>query len=115
MKPQTVRIADVLLVGPLMLWGGTRLRQEPAGVLLAALGLATVAYNATNYLKARGQRIPGGLARGRRASDFNPRELRRGAKVEMEHTDDPDVAREIAMDHLVEDPKYYTKLARAGL
>jgi hypothetical protein len=33
----------------------------------------------------------------------------------MEHTDDEEIAREIAMDHLTEDPKYYTKLIRAGL
>jgi hypothetical protein len=33
-----------------------------------------------------------------------------GAKVEMEHTSDPDVARQIAMDHLVEDSDYYAKL-----
>ena len=31
-------------------------------------------------------------------------------KVEMEHTNDPDIAREIAMDHLTEDPDYYKKL-----
>ena len=30
----------------------------------------------------------------------------------MEHTDDPDLAREIAMDHLTEDPDYYTKLEK---
>ena len=33
----------------------------------------------------------------------------------MEHTDDKTMAEEIAMDHLTEDPKYYTKLLRAGL
>jgi hypothetical protein len=33
----------------------------------------------------------------------------------MEHTNDPDIAKEIAMDHLTEDPRYYTKLVNAGL
>ncbi|MCK5789079.1 MAG: hypothetical protein KAH32_08765 [Chlamydiia bacterium] len=33
-----------------------------------------------------------------------------GISVEMEHTDDPNIAREIAMDHLMEDPVYYKKL-----
>ena len=33
-----------------------------------------------------------------------------GVKVEMEHTDSPKKALEIAMDHLVESPVYYTKL-----
>ena len=35
--------------------------------------------------------------------------------VEMEHTNDPDIAKEIAMDHLTEDPDYYSKLIKAGL
>lgn len=37
-------------------------------------------------------------------------ELKKGMEVEMEHTTDEDVAHEIAMDHLLEDPRYYTKL-----
>ncbi|MDD5353396.1 MAG: hypothetical protein PHS93_09570 [Candidatus Omnitrophica bacterium] len=32
-----------------------------------------------------------------------------GRKIEMEHTKDPKVARKIALDHLWEDPEYYTK------
>ena len=39
-------------------------------------------------------------------------ELDKGVKVEMEHTEDVNVAKEIAMDHLAEDPNYYTKLKR---
>jgi len=35
-----------------------------------------------------------------------------GLKVEKEHTDDESVALEISMDHLVEDPDYYTKLSK---
>lgn len=42
-------------------------------------------------------------------------ELKKGLKVEQEHTKDPLAAREIAMDHLAEDPKYYTKLLAAKL
>jgi len=38
-------------------------------------------------------------------------QLEMGLKVEMEHTDDTTKAREIALDHLMEDPEYYTKLA----
>ena len=36
-------------------------------------------------------------------------------EVEKEHTDDVALATKIAMDHLKEDPKYYTKLKAAGL
>ena len=38
-----------------------------------------------------------------------------GIDVEMEHVDNKRVAREIALDHLVEDPLYYTKLKKAKL
>ncbi len=37
-------------------------------------------------------------------------ELKKGIGVELEHTDSEKLAREIAMDHLVEDPHYYIKL-----
>lgn len=53
--------------------------------------------------------IPGGLA-DKVKSGFDPDQLRKGIKVEMEHTKDPDLAREIAQDHLTEDPKYYDHL-----
>ena len=39
-------------------------------------------------------------------------EYEKGIKVEMEHTGDKDLAAEIARDHLYEDPKYYTALAK---
>jgi hypothetical protein len=39
-------------------------------------------------------------------------QLEMGLKVEMEHTEDMDVAKKIALDHLAEDPHYYTKLAK---
>jgi len=42
-------------------------------------------------------------------------ELKKGIEVEKEHTNDPKIALKIALDHLAEDPKYYTKLATLGL
>ena len=33
-----------------------------------------------------------------------------GTKIEMEHTDDKEVSKKIALDHLKEDPDYYVKL-----
>jgi hypothetical protein len=47
--------------------------------------------------------------------DVDSKELEMGIKVEMEHTDDPAKAKVIALQHLAEDPKYYTKLASLGL
>lgn len=38
------------------------------------------------------------------------KEFKMGIGVEMEHTDDREVAKEITLDHLYEDPKYYSKL-----
>jgi hypothetical protein len=43
------------------------------------------------------------------------KELEKGFKVEHEHTDSEEKAKRVAMDHLVEDPKHYTKLSKAGL
>jgi hypothetical protein len=39
-------------------------------------------------------------------------ELEMGIKVETEHTKNFDIATKIALDHLSEDPHYYTKLAK---
>jgi len=43
------------------------------------------------------------------------KEVSKGVKVEMEHTNDENIAHEIAMDHVFEDPKYYTKLSAQKL
>jgi hypothetical protein len=40
------------------------------------------------------------------------KELMMGLKVEKEHTDSKLTAKKIAMDHLIEDPYYYTKLKK---
>ena len=45
----------------------------------------------------------------------DPDQLEMGIKVEMEHTNDRKVAEKIALQHLAEDPQYYTKLTKAGL
>ena len=42
-------------------------------------------------------------------------ELRMGIAVEMEHTDDPEKAKKIALDHLAENPFYYTALKLSGI
>lgn len=59
--------------------------------------------------------LPGGKGDGKADDAFDAEQLEAGVKVEMEHTDDPAKAREIAKDHLSEDPHYYTKLKKAGL
>jgi hypothetical protein len=55
-------------------------------------------------------KIKGGKADKKKPSDFNAKALKDGTKHEKEHTSDKSIAKEIAMDHLVEDKKYYKKL-----
>jgi len=63
-----------------------------------------------SYVKE--DKLKGGLADKMKPEDFDQKELKIGIKHELEHTDDPEMAKEIAMDHLAEDPKYYTKLEK---
>jgi hypothetical protein len=65
--------------------------------------------------------MKGGLADGMSIKDIAKKhnlalskinhQIAMGKKVEKEHTDNSTVAKEIAMDHLVEIPDYYTRLA----
>jgi hypothetical protein len=48
-------------------------------------------------------------------NQIHPAELRMGIKVELEHTDVLDKAKKIALDHLAENPFYYTALKLAGV
>jgi hypothetical protein len=48
-------------------------------------------------------------------NQIHPGELRMGIRVEMEHTDELDKAKKIALDHLAENPFYYTALKLAGV
>ena len=69
--------------------------------------------------------IAGGLAKGMTLSDVAEKhgvsidilvsEFKKGIKVEMEHTTDREVAKEIALDHLFENPNYYTNLAKVEM
>ena len=66
--------------------------------------------------------IPGGVSQGmdiygianyhKVDLDDLMKELEMGIKVELEHTFDRKTAEEIALDHLYEDPKYYTHLQK---
>lgn len=72
------------------------------------------------YIKE--DKIPGGLTDNKTLLDIAEKynievddlipQFRKGIKVEKEHTSDPEIAEEIAMDHLWEDPKYYDKLEK---
>ena len=51
--------------------------------------------------------MPGGKADNMRPEEFDQEQLAIGTQHELEHTEDFELAREIAMDHLAEDPDYY--------
>lgn len=84
--------------------------------------------NIKNMLRIKLQEIEklkGGLADGKTIQDIADKhnvglsqlkqELARGIKHELEHINNKNTAKEIAMDHLWENPKYYTKLKRLKL
>jgi len=54
--------------------------------------------------------IQNGLAAGEPDSKFDTEQLDAGKKIELEHTKDKGVAKQIAKDHLKEIPDYYTRL-----
>lgn len=59
--------------------------------------------------------LPGGKGDNSGPQDVDQEQLKMGIKVEMEHTHDADLAKEIALDHLSEDPQYYSHLKSAGM
>lgn len=54
--------------------------------------------------------ISGGLGDDRLPSEFSEDQLTKGLIVELEHTNDPKIALEITIDHLVENDHYYDYL-----
>jgi hypothetical protein len=57
-----------------------------------------------------GDMIQGGLGDDKSPEDFDPEQISMGIKVEMEHTNDPRIALDITIDHLSENPLYYSYL-----
>lgn len=75
----------------------------------------------SDIVKANKDKIKGGIGDNKTVKDIAKKhkvseehiqsQLKMGIDVEMEHTKDKKKAKEIAMDHLMESPDYYTKLA----
>ena len=61
-----------------------------------------------NDLKNKGTAEDKGISQ----SDVSQNELKSGINVEAEHIKNQEIQKEIALDHLAEDPKYYTKLKK---
>lgn len=56
--------------------------------------------------------LRGGRSDGHHINEYDKKQIEMGIKVELEHTRDPKVALQIALDHLEEYPDYYTRLKR---
>jgi hypothetical protein len=65
----------------------------------------------SNTLSRSGQKdlLPGGKADNVPDREFSPKTLAEGQKNEREHTNNDQVAKEIAKDHLRQDPQHYKK------
>ena len=52
-KPQNIRIADVLVLGPFSIWFGAMAKDMPtlARTAMIMYGVGTMAYNGKNYLE----------------------------------------------------------------
>lgn len=96
---------------------------------------ATAAFSGTNFLSRAGDEdveereapevsesdideinklLPGGKSEemGITEADVDADELAMGMEIEMEHTDDPAIAKRISLDHLSEFGDYYTRLKK---
>jgi len=58
------------------------------------------------------EELTGGAGDKKPDSDFDSQQLDIAIKHEMEHTKNRKIAKEIAKDHLSEDPNYYKKLKK---
>lgn len=54
-KSQLIRLADVFIIGPLIIYAGSRKRISPGiDTSLVLIGIATILYNGRNYLLNQG-------------------------------------------------------------
>jgi len=52
-KTQAIRLLDVFVIGPLMIYGASKMPIGPAAALLAVFGISTVIYNGVNYFEVK--------------------------------------------------------------
>ena len=84
------------------------------------IAAATSGVDDLKNIKFEQEEIEGGLADDKSVKDIAKKhnvnikdivaQIEKGTKIEMEHTDDPKKAKEIAMDHEMEHPYYYSAL-----
>ncbi len=72
-------------------------------------------FNGYKFIDEHEEMIPGGKGEGLKPADVDPKEFLVGTAVEEEHSDDKAYAQEIALDHLAENPNYYSDGMKKGL
>jgi hypothetical protein len=72
---------------------------------------STMTITKKDYIKYK-DKIKGGRGDKKSPSDFAKDAIAKGTQIEMEHTDDPMLSVEIAVDHLSEFPEYYEELEK---
>ena len=75
--------------------------------------IAFVPLHTLSGLKMESETLIGGRGDFKNKKDFDSKEVDMGIKHEMEHTKDKKIALEICLDHLSENPNYYSEL-KAG-
>jgi hypothetical protein len=65
--------------------------------------------------KTSSEQLHGGEGDYAKDNEFPKKELAKGVSHESEHTDNRNIAKEIAKDHLKERKDYYTRLAKAKI
>jgi cellobiose-specific phosphotransferase system component IIB len=50
-KSQSIRLIDVFLLGPFMIYAGTKLPNKTMQTIMIISGILTITYNGNNYLK----------------------------------------------------------------
>lgn len=82
---------------------------------VSKMGLDPDKVSSWNNPHIKEDNLPGGKGDKIDPKSIDKEELKKGIKHEKEHTSDVKIAMEIALDHLTEDPKYYTNLSKSGI
>jgi len=81
-------------------------RNNSHGHSIAAKGIKSK--DVLKYLEKQGEAYKKGITE----KDVDPKELKIGIEVEMEHTNSHQIAKKIALDHLAEHKHYYSNLKK---
>jgi hypothetical protein len=99
---------DPKFLGPISIVAMERFKQ----LVKAKKKLVKISSFLDEFEKIALENIKGGKADGKPVSEYDPKQIKAGIKVEMEHTNNPAISKEIVRDHLEEFPDYYTRLKK---